>query len=193
MLGDRDVVWPAGLDPDAGLGEVVEVDVEGWRDACSSLPLLHMGRGPADDPWFFASAFAAGRHARAAARLMEERRLGPVVGLGTYGTFLDDVGLAAEVVGAALEAGTTVFDSSPMYGAAEASLGAALRGRRGHGVVATKIWTDSVEEGRAQYAAQQRLLRPGRDRAGAQPRSPGASTCPGSRRSGMPAGSTASA
>ena len=47
---------------------------------------------------------------------------------------------------------------------------AALRGRRGHGVVATKIWTDSVEEGRAQYAAQQRLLRPRRDRAGAQPR-----------------------
>ncbi len=65
VLGDRDVVWPAGLHPDAGLGEVVEVGVEGWRDACSSLPLLHMGRAPADDPWFFASAFAAGRHARA--------------------------------------------------------------------------------------------------------------------------------
>jgi diketogulonate reductase-like aldo/keto reductase len=86
---------------------------------------------------------------------MEERRLGPVVGLGTYATFLDDVGLAAEVVDAALEAGTTVFDSSPMYGAAEASLGASLRGRRGRGVVATKIWTGSVEEGRAQYVAQQ--------------------------------------
>jgi len=65
VLGDRDVAWPAGLSPDAALGEVVEVDVEGWRDACSSLPLLHMGRGPTDDPWFFASAFAAGRHARA--------------------------------------------------------------------------------------------------------------------------------
>jgi hypothetical protein len=65
VLGDRDVVWPAGLHPDAGLGEVVEVGVEGWRDACSSLPLVHMGRGPGDDPWFFASAFAAGRHARA--------------------------------------------------------------------------------------------------------------------------------
>jgi hypothetical protein len=65
VLGARDVVWPAGLRPDAALGEVVEVGVEGWRDACSSLPLLHMGRGPANDPWFFASAFAAGRHARA--------------------------------------------------------------------------------------------------------------------------------
>jgi diketogulonate reductase-like aldo/keto reductase len=42
------------------------------------------------------------------------RKLGPVVGLGTYGTFLDDVDLATEVVGAALDAGTTVFDSSTM-------------------------------------------------------------------------------
>ena len=65
VLGDCEIAWPAGLLPDAALGEVVEVGVDGWRDACSSLPLLHMGRGPADDPWFFASAFAAGRHARA--------------------------------------------------------------------------------------------------------------------------------
>ena len=42
-----------------------------------------------------------------------------------------------------------------MYGAAEASLGSALRARRWRGVVATKIWTDSVEEAHAQYAAQQ--------------------------------------
>lgn len=89
---------------------------------------------------------------------MEERRLGPVIGLGTYGTFLDDARLATEVVGAALEAGTTVFDSSPMYGPAEASLGVALRERRGQGVVATKIWTESVEEGRRQYAAQRGLF-----------------------------------
>ena len=46
--------------------------------------------------------------------MMEERRLGPVVGLGTYQTFLDDVTLANEVVGAAIEGGSTVFDSSPM-------------------------------------------------------------------------------
>jgi hypothetical protein len=43
----------------------VPVRVDGWQEACSSLPLLHMGRGPADDPWFFAAAFAAGRLARA--------------------------------------------------------------------------------------------------------------------------------
>ncbi len=64
-LGAYEVAWPAGLERDAALGEVVEVDVEGWREACSSLPLSHMGRGPTDDPWFFASAFASGRHARA--------------------------------------------------------------------------------------------------------------------------------
>jgi diketogulonate reductase-like aldo/keto reductase len=89
---------------------------------------------------------------------MEERRLGPVVGLGTYGTFDGDVRLAGEVVTAALAAGASMFDSSPMYGGAEASLGAALRGRREQGGVATKIWTASVEEGREQYAAQCRCF-----------------------------------
>lgn len=63
-LGDPAIAWPAGLDVPDGLGEVVEVDVEGWREACAGLPLEHMGRGPDDDPWFFASAFAAGRLAR---------------------------------------------------------------------------------------------------------------------------------
>ena len=30
-----------------------------------AAPLAHMGRGPGDDPWFFAAAFAAGRLAAA--------------------------------------------------------------------------------------------------------------------------------
>jgi hypothetical protein len=64
VLGARDVAWPVGLEPDPRLGEVVEVNVDGWQEACSGLPLEHMGREPADDPWFFAAAFAAGRHAR---------------------------------------------------------------------------------------------------------------------------------
>jgi hypothetical protein len=59
-LGEVRVAWPAGLDRPDGL-EVVEVDVAGWEGACAALPLSHMGRGPEDDPWFFASAFAAGR------------------------------------------------------------------------------------------------------------------------------------
>ncbi len=85
---------------------------------------------------------------------MEERRLGPVVGLGTWSTFGGDRALARDVVGAALDAGVRVFDSSPMYGDAEASLGEALRDRRASATVATKIWSPSVEEGRRQYEAQ---------------------------------------
>ncbi len=69
---------------------------------------------------------------------MDERRLGPVVGLGTWNTFGGDEARACEVVGAALRAGCPVFDSSPMYGEAERSLGAALEERREQVVVATK-------------------------------------------------------
>ena len=85
---------------------------------------------------------------------MEERKLGPVVGLGTWNTFGGDTELAREVVGAALEAGTRVFDSSPMYGGAERALGAALEARRKEADVATKIWAGSVEEGREQFRHQ---------------------------------------
>lgn len=59
-LGEVRVAWPRGLDRPEGV-DVVEVDVTGWEAACASLPLSHMGRGPSEDPWFFAAAFAAGR------------------------------------------------------------------------------------------------------------------------------------
>ena len=82
---------------------------------------------------------------------MEQRRLGPVVGLGTWNTFGGDAALAQDVVDAALDAGVRLFDSSAMYRGAEASLGRALRDR---GVVATKIWATTVEEGKEQYRRQ---------------------------------------
>jgi diketogulonate reductase-like aldo/keto reductase len=85
---------------------------------------------------------------------MEERRLGPVVGLGTWNTFGDDQELAREVVDTALAAGSRCFDSSPMYGGAERALGAALAGRREQATVLTKIWTSSPEEARRQLADQ---------------------------------------
>jgi diketogulonate reductase-like aldo/keto reductase len=84
---------------------------------------------------------------------MEERRLGPVVGLGTWNTFVDDTAAARDVVGAALEAGVRLYDSSPMYRSEEA-LGRALAARRDGTQVATKIWSQSVEEGRVMYARQ---------------------------------------
>jgi hypothetical protein len=63
-LGDVRVAWPEGLAVPDGI-DVVEVDVTGWEGACGHLPLDHMGRGPDEDPWFFAAAFAAGRLAAA--------------------------------------------------------------------------------------------------------------------------------
>ncbi len=85
---------------------------------------------------------------------MEERRLGPVVGLGTWNTFDTDVRLAREVVDSAFAGGAKLFDTSPMYGGAEAALSAALVGRRPEAIVATKIWARSVGEGREQFARQ---------------------------------------
>jgi diketogulonate reductase-like aldo/keto reductase len=85
---------------------------------------------------------------------MEERRLGPVVGLGTWQTFGGNAELACHVVDAALGSGVRVIDSSPMYRGAERALGTALQGRRDDAFVATKIWSGDVGEGRAQYADQ---------------------------------------
>jgi diketogulonate reductase-like aldo/keto reductase len=85
---------------------------------------------------------------------MEERRLGPVVGLGTWRTFDGDEVSATAVVGAALDAGARLFDTSPMYGDAERSLGVALDGRRDEAVVATKIWARTADAGRRQLADQ---------------------------------------
>jgi aryl-alcohol dehydrogenase-like predicted oxidoreductase len=92
---------------------------------------------------------------------VEERALGrtglnvPVVGMGTYRTFDvrgADEANAGRVVGAALEHGTRLFDSSPMYGEAERVLGAALTARRDAAMVATKIWTADDAEAARQIA-----------------------------------------
>ncbi len=85
---------------------------------------------------------------------MEARRLGPVVGLGTWNTFGANEELANEVVGTALDAGARCIDTSPMYGSAERSLGAALEGRRGEASVLTKIWSGSPDDARRQLDAQ---------------------------------------
>jgi aryl-alcohol dehydrogenase-like predicted oxidoreductase len=91
---------------------------------------------------------------------MQQRRLGrsgldvPVVGMGTWKTF--DVRGAREVdarrvvADAAIESGTTLFDSSPMYGAAEEVLSTALQHRRRQVLVATKVWTPDDAEAEQQ-------------------------------------------
>ena len=93
---------------------------------------------------------------------MEHRAFGrtgltvPAVGMGTWQTF--DVRGAREharraVADAAIEAGATFFDSSPMYGEAERVLGEALRGRRQAALVATKVWTADDREAEQQIDA----------------------------------------
>jgi aryl-alcohol dehydrogenase-like predicted oxidoreductase len=92
---------------------------------------------------------------------MERRQLGasgldvPTIGMGTWKTF--DVTRPAEVdhrrqvVDVALDAGTDLFDSSPMYGAAERVLGEALSGRREKALVATKVWTPDDRAAERQF------------------------------------------
>jgi hypothetical protein len=61
VLGQVVVPWPSAWEAPPWLDAREEVEVAGWEDACAGLPLSHMGRGPGDDPLFFAAAFAAGR------------------------------------------------------------------------------------------------------------------------------------
>lgn len=89
----------------------------------------------------------------------------PVVGLGTSDTFDVDpagapVGPVGEVYDAFVAGGGTVLDTSPMYGRAEAVLGALMkaRGNRQRMFVATKVWTRGREAGSAQIAESMRLL-----------------------------------
>ena len=60
-LGEVIVPWPAGYEAPSWFDRRMEIDVSGWEEACEGLPLAHMGRGPREDPLFFAAAFAAGR------------------------------------------------------------------------------------------------------------------------------------
>ena len=81
----------------------------------------------------------------------------PVVGLGTWLTFdlgADRQQVADEVVETAYRSGMRIFDSSPMYGRAQAVLGRAEGGLRDDVLMASKIWTPSQEQGRFQLEAQ---------------------------------------
>jgi hypothetical protein len=61
LAGEARIGWPEGLETPAGLDGVTPVDTTDWEEVCAGLPLSHMGRGPGEDPLFFATAFAAGR------------------------------------------------------------------------------------------------------------------------------------
>lgn len=93
---------------------------------------------------------------------MERRVLGatglevPVVGMGTWRTF-DVRGGEAEarcraVLDAAYAARATLFDTSPMYGAAERVLSEAMGPRRDDALVADKLWSPDDAEAKQQAA-----------------------------------------
>ena len=98
---------------------------------------------------------------------METRRFGtsgpdlPVVGVGTWKVFdvgPEGVAAAQGVVDAALGGDARLFDSSPMYGRAEAVLAETLGARRAEAFVATKIWTPAAAEAQRQLEAQLRFF-----------------------------------
>ena len=84
----------------------------------------------------------------------------PVVGMGTSKTFdVPEVDEARQqVTDAALDAGATFVDSSPMYGHAERILGATLGRRRDEAIVATKVWTPDDDEAERQIDASLRFF-----------------------------------
>ncbi len=90
----------------------------------------------------------------------------PVIGCGTYVGFdhapgTPEYAQLPGVVGALLDAGGKLLDSSPMYGRAEATTGELLaaNGRRGETFLATKVWTSGRAEGVRQMETSMRLLR----------------------------------
>jgi diketogulonate reductase-like aldo/keto reductase len=74
--------------------------------------------------------------------------------MGTWKTFdvrgANDVRDRCAVAAAAIAAGTTLFDTSPMYGAAQDVLSHAIRARRADVLIADKIWTPSSREAQQQ-------------------------------------------
>jgi aryl-alcohol dehydrogenase-like predicted oxidoreductase len=91
---------------------------------------------------------------------MERRLLGtsglhvPAVGVGTARVFNvrgdPDQARCEAVVDAALESGSNLFDTSPMYGEAERVLAMALSDRRADTLVATKVWARTRAVGEQQ-------------------------------------------
>jgi Protein of unknown function (DUF3866) len=63
-LGEPRIAWPMDLPGGDWDSRIERVRVDGWQERCAGLPLSHMGRSVADDPWFFAAAFAGGALAR---------------------------------------------------------------------------------------------------------------------------------
>ena len=119
-----------------------------------------------------AGLLAAGQGAAQTGVRMHQRKIPssgemlPVVGVGTWRTF--DVGAKpedraplAEVLRLLFASGGSVIDTSPMYGSAEAVVGALLSAAdaRSKAFIATKVWTTGRDNGIAQMRTSMRLLK----------------------------------
>ena len=126
-------------------------------DRRRALRLLAAGLSAAALP---SRAQAGTAHARP---IPSSGELLPLVGLGTWITF-DVTGAPArsarsEVLRAFFEAGGRLVDSSPMYGASEETLGAAMPADASRLFAASKVWTVGSLAGRRQMENSRALWR----------------------------------
>ena len=137
------------------------------------LPLSHMGRGPDEDPAFFAAAYAAGGSSRADG--------GAAARAGRRPRNLADVRRrrAARAAGSSAPRSTpAAAGSTPRRCTARRALAVGrARGTARGATVATKIWAHRRRGGPRAVPPPSRVVRAGRARAGAQPRRRGRSTC----------------
>jgi diketogulonate reductase-like aldo/keto reductase len=89
----------------------------------------------------------------------------PVIGLGTWQVFdvestTEEITLRRHIVGALIEAGGSLIDSSPMYNRAEKIIGDVIEVGvdRSKVFLATKVWTDGRESGEAQMRRSAELM-----------------------------------
>ena len=89
----------------------------------------------------------------------------PVIGLGTYSVFdvggtADEIDARRAIVGALVDAGGSVIDSSPMYNRSEAVVGNVLDAGnfRNNCFLATKVWTDGRDAGERQMRRSAELM-----------------------------------
>lgn len=104
---------------------------------------------------------AAASPARLARAIPSSAEALPAVGLGTWITFdVNDArsrAVRGEILRAFFEAGGRLVDSSPMYGASEETIGAAMPPNAQPLFAATKVWTVGALAGRLQMEASRKL------------------------------------
>jgi aryl-alcohol dehydrogenase-like predicted oxidoreductase len=86
----------------------------------------------------------------------------PVIGMGSASTFdvedHESLDVRRRIIDSCITSGSTLIDTSPMYGRAEKALGVALKSRVGQFQLATKVWAVGKETGRRQIARSFDLL-----------------------------------